>query len=148
MRSAHVVVTEGLVDQAYVRERCEPDAFADWAAFVAEPRNSPEEVEKLSGVPAALIRAAARLYATGGNGGDLLRARRDRAQPGQHGGDGAGQPRDGDRQCRSAGTGVNPLRGQNNVQGSCDMGSFPHEFPDYRHVAGPRCGRSMSANGG
>ncbi len=32
------------------------------------------------------------------------------------------------------GTGVNPLRGQNNVQGSCDMGSFPHEFPGYRHV--------------
>jgi len=33
------------------------------------------------------------------------------------------------------GTGVNPLRGQNNVQGSCDMGSFPHELPDYRHIA-------------
>jgi formate dehydrogenase major subunit len=32
--------------------------------------------------------------------------------------------------------GVNPLRGQNNVQGSCDMGSFPHELPGYRHVAG------------
>ena len=33
------------------------------------------------------------------------------------------------------GTGVNPLRGQNNVQGSCDMGSFPHELPGYRHVS-------------
>jgi len=33
------------------------------------------------------------------------------------------------------GVGVNPLRGQNNVQGSCDMGSFPHEFPGYRHVS-------------
>ena len=33
------------------------------------------------------------------------------------------------------GVGVNPLRGQNNVQGSCDMGSFPHEFPGYRHIA-------------
>ena len=33
------------------------------------------------------------------------------------------------------GVGVNPLRGQNNVQGSCDMGSFPHEYPGYRHVS-------------
>src|SRR5690606_10351831 len=33
------------------------------------------------------------------------------------------------------GVGVNPLRGQNNVQGSCDMGSFPHELPGYRHVS-------------
>src|SRR6185437_15372278 len=43
---AHVVVTEGLVDEAFVRERCDWDEFSDWAAFVAEPRNSPEEVEK------------------------------------------------------------------------------------------------------
>ena len=50
------------------------------------------------------------------------------------------------------GVGVNPLRGQNNVQGSCDMGSFPHEFPGYRHVSdadgarasSSRCGASRS----
>ncbi len=35
------------------------------------------------------------------------------------------------------GVGVNPLRGQNNVQGSCDMGSFPHELPGYRHISIP-----------
>jgi formate dehydrogenase major subunit len=35
------------------------------------------------------------------------------------------------------GVGVNPLRGQNNVQGSCDMGSFPHELPGYRHISDP-----------
>ena len=34
-----------------------------------------------------------------------------------------------------AGVGVNPLRGQNNVQGACDMGSFPHELPGYRHIS-------------
>ena len=47
---AHVIVTEGLVDEAFVRERCDWDEFQDWAAFVAEPRNSPEEVGKLAGV--------------------------------------------------------------------------------------------------
>src|SRR6185312_9994228 len=65
---AHVVVTEGLVDEAFVRERCDTQAFADWAAFVAEPRNSPEAVAPLTGVPAEAIRGAARLYAAGGNG--------------------------------------------------------------------------------
>ena len=49
---AHVIVTEGLVDEDFVRERCDWDAFQDWAHFVAEDRNSPEAVEKVSGVPA------------------------------------------------------------------------------------------------
>src|SRR5215467_1969678 len=49
---AHVVVKEGLVDEKFVRERCDWDEFQDWAAFVSEPHNSPEEVAKVSGVPA------------------------------------------------------------------------------------------------
>ncbi len=49
---AHVVVTEGLVNEAFVRERCDWDEFQDWAAFVAEERNSPEAVAKITGVPA------------------------------------------------------------------------------------------------
>ena len=100
---AHVVVTEGLVDEKFVRERCDWDAFQDWAAFVAQEHNSPEAVGKLAGVPAETIRAAARLYATGGNGADLLRARRHRAQPGLDRGDGDRQSRHGHRQYRPAG---------------------------------------------
>src|SRR5262249_51120675 len=65
---AHVIVTEGLVNETFVRERCDWDEFQRWAAFVSEPRNSPEEIAKISGVPAEAIRGAARLYATGGNG--------------------------------------------------------------------------------
>ncbi len=65
---AHVIVTEGLVNETFVRERCDWDEFQDWAAFVADARHSPEAVAKVSGVPAESIRAAARLYATGGNG--------------------------------------------------------------------------------
>src|SRR5208282_3699647 len=64
---AHVIVTEGLVNEAFVRERCDPAEFQDWAEFVVDERHSPEAVEKVSGVPAELIRKAARLYATGGN---------------------------------------------------------------------------------
>src|SRR3546814_16694462 len=64
---AHVVVTEGLADEAFVRERCDWDEFQDWAAFVSQPEGSPEATELLTRVPAAELRAAARLDAPGGN---------------------------------------------------------------------------------
>ena len=65
---AHVVVTEGLVKRDYVAERCEPEDFARWEKFIAEPKNSPETLESITGVKAADVRAAARLYANAGNG--------------------------------------------------------------------------------
>jgi formate dehydrogenase major subunit len=132
---AHVIVTEGLVNETFVRERCEIDAFEAWKEFVSDPKYSPEAIAKVTGVPAQQIREAARLYATGGNGAiyyglgvtehsqgstavmclaNLAMATGNYGRPG---------------------VGVNPMRGQNNVQGSCDMGSFPHEFTGYRHVA-------------
>src|SRR5208337_3838209 len=132
---AHVIVTEGLVDEAFVRARCDWGEYQDWAAFVAEERNSPEAVEKYAGVPADLVRGAARLYATGGNatiyyglgvtehsqGSTTVMAIANLAMATGN----VGKP----------GVGVNPLRGQNNVQGACDMGSFPHEISGYRHIS-------------
>jgi formate dehydrogenase major subunit len=132
---AHVIVTEGLVNEKFVRERCSMDEYREWAAFVAEERNSPEAVEKFTGVPAELTRAAARLYATGGNaaihyglgvtehsqGSTTVMAIANLAMATGN----LGRP----------GVGVSPLRGQNNVQGSCDMGSFPHELPGYQHIS-------------
>ena len=132
---AHVAVVEGLLDRAYVAERCEPDDFARWEAFISGPENSPEAVESVSGVPADELRAAARLYAAAPNaaiyyglgvtehsqGSTMVMAMANLAMATGNIG--------------RAGVGVNPLRGQNNVQGSCDMGSFPHELPGYRHVS-------------
>jgi len=136
---AHVVVTEGLVNEAFVKERCDIAAFDRWRRFIAEERNSPEAVEKVSGVPAAVIRGAARLYATGGGSG---------GNSAIYYGLGVTEHSQGSTmvigmanlamacgQLGRPGVGVNPLRGQNNVQGACDMGSFPHEFPGYRHVS-------------
>ncbi len=132
---AHVVLTEGLVKEDYVRERCDMDSFAEWAGFVADPSRSPEATEQYTGVPAAALREAARLYAKGPNAAiyyglgvtehsqgstaviclaNLAMATGNFGRPG---------------------VGVNPLRGQNNVQGACDMGSFPHELPGYRHLS-------------
>ncbi len=132
---AHVVVTEGLVDEAFVRERCDLDEFRDWAAFVAEPRNAPEEVEKVSGVPAETIRAAARLYATGGNGAFYYGLGVTEHSQGSTTVMAIANLAMATGNIGRPGVGVNPLRGQNNVQGSCDMGSFPHELPGYRHVS-------------
>lgn len=151
---AHVVVTEGLLDEAYIAERCDPKAFAEWREFVARPDNSPEAMEEVTGVPAADIRAAARLFATGATDGsarslaERIAAGGRRPNAAIYYGLGVTEHSQGSTAVMGIanlamatgnvgreGVGVNPLRGQNNVQGSCDMGSFPHELPGYRHVS-------------
>src|ERR1700733_2311131 len=103
--------------------------------IVSDPRNIPEAMADITGVPAEDIRGAARLYATGGNaafyyglgitehsqGSTAVIAIANLAMVTGN----IGRP----------GVGVNPLRGQNNVQGSCDMGSFPRELSGYRHIS-------------
>ncbi len=132
---SHVVVSEGLVDRAFVDERCNPESFRAWEAFIRLPENSPETLEHATGVPADQVRAAARAYARAPNaaiyyglgvtehsqGSTMVMAMANLAMATGNIG--------------RSGVGVNPLRGQNNVQGSCDMGSFPHEFSGYRHVS-------------
>src|SRR5581483_3273758 len=132
---AHVVVTEGLVDEAYVAERCDKPAFERWRAFIAEERHSPEAIEDISGVPAADLRAAARLYATGGNAAIYYGLGVTEHSQGSTAVMGMANLAMATGNLGKVGVGVNPLRGQNNVQGSCDMGSFPHEFSGYRHVS-------------
>ena len=133
---AHVIVTEGLMDEGFIRTRCDWDEFQDYAAFVADPRHSPEATELLTGVPAADLRAAARLFATGGNGAIYYGLGVTEHSQGSTTVIGIANLAMLTGNVGRPGVGVNPLRGQNNVQGSCDMGSFPHELPGYRHVKG------------
>ncbi len=132
---AHVIVTEDLVDHEFVAERCEPDDFATWAAFISAPEYSPEATEEITGVPAADLRAAARLYASGGNAAIYYGLVVTEHSQGSTMVMGIANLAMATGNIGRQGVGVNPLRGQNNVQGSCDMGSFPHEFPGYRHVS-------------
>ena len=132
---AHVIVVEGLVDEAFVAARCERESFERWRAFIAGAEHAPEVVERHTGVPAEELRSAARLYAKARNaaiyyglgvtehsqGSTMVMGLANLAMAAGHIG------RDG--------VSVNPLRGQNNVQGACDMGSFPHEFSGYRHIS-------------
>ncbi len=132
---AHVIVTEGLADEDFIRARCDVEAYEDWARFVSDERHSPETLEPVTRVPAGDLREAARLYATGGNSAIYY-------------GLGVTEHSQGSSTVMAIanlamvtgnigrkGVGVNPLRGQNNVQGACDMGSFPHELPGYRHLS-------------
>ena len=130
----HVVVTEGLVDRAFVTQRCEADSFAVWEEFIARPENSPEATEQITGVPAEQVRAAARLYATAPNGAIYYGLGVTEHSQGSTMVMGMANLAMATGNIGREGVGINPLRGQNNVQGSCDMGSFPNELPGYRPV--------------
>lgn len=132
---AHVIVDEKLVDEEFVAARCETEAFAKWRAYVGDPLRSPEAMQDEIGVPAHLIREAARLYATGGNGAIYYGLGVTEHSQGSTAVMGIANLAMATGNIGRRGVGVNPLRGQNNVQGSCDMGSFPHELPGYRHVS-------------
>jgi formate dehydrogenase major subunit len=145
---AHVVVTEGLTRESYVEERCEIESYRRWKEFVAHPDRSPEATADVTGVPAEMVRGAARLYASAKNGAIYY-------------GLGVTEHSQGTTTVMSIanlamatgnlgreGVGVNPLRGQNNVQGSCDMGSFPHELTAYRHISDNKTRALFEANWG
>lgn len=126
----HVIVEEGLYDKEYVDSRTE--GFEGLKGVLK--RYTPEFVREITGVPAAKIVAAARLYASGRpaaifyamgitqhiTGTDNVKSIANLAML-----------------CGNVGVeggGVNPLRGQNNVQGACDMGALPNVFPAYQPV--------------
>jgi len=131
---AHVIVTEGLFDEAFVRERCDWDEFQDWATFVSDPKHSPEAIAEMIGVDAQTMRTAAREFATGGNGAIYYGLGVTEHSQGSTTVMAIANLAMATGNIGRPGVGVNPLRGQNNVQGSCDMGSFPHELPGYRHI--------------
>ena len=131
---AYTIIEEGLADLDYVEKRCEKEAFEEWLNFIKQPRNAPEAVAHLLGGDAGKVREAARRYATAPNasiyyglgvtehsqGSTMVMGLANLAMlTGNLGRDGVG---------------INPLRGKNNVQGSCDRGSFPHEYSGYRSV--------------
>ena len=133
---AHVIVSEGLVAEDYVRERCDIESFEAWKTMILKPENSPEAVAKVAGVDAETLRAAARLYGSANNASIYYGLGVTEHSQGSTMVMGMANLAMATGNLGRSGVGVNPLRGQNNVQGSCDMGSFPHELPGYRHISG------------
>jgi formate dehydrogenase major subunit len=134
---AHTVLSEGLEDSEFIEKRCDLEAYNDWREFILDEKNSPESVERETGVPAETVRAAARLYADVPNGAIYYGLGVSEHSQGSTMVMGIANLAMATGNLGREGVGVNPLRGQNNVQGSCDMGSFPHELPGYRHVSDP-----------
>ncbi|MEY3815321.1 MAG: Formate dehydrogenase, alpha subunit [Pseudomonadota bacterium] len=132
---AHVIVTEKLMDDSFIKARCEDDAFKSWKDFITKPENSPEVMSAFTGVDAKDVRAAAKLFAKGGNAAIYYGLGVTEHSQGSTMVMGIANLAMLTGNIGREGVGVNPLRGQNNVQGACDMGSFPHEFPGYRHVS-------------
>ena len=129
----HVIVEEGLVDEAFVRDRT--SGYAELAENVQ--KYSPEAMAPICGIDAQTIREVARLYAT--SRGSMILWGMGISQH-VHGTDNArclialalstgqiGKP----------GSGLHPLRGQNNVQGASDSGLIPMFYPDYQRVNTP-----------
>ncbi|MBT3425864.1 MAG: formate dehydrogenase subunit alpha [Gammaproteobacteria bacterium] len=132
---AHVIISEERHAEDYINERSDVEAFAKWRNFILDEKHSPENTADITGIDAAELRGAARLYAQAANAAIFY-------------GLGVTEHSQGSTAVMAIanlamltgnlgreGVGVNPLRGQNNVQGSCDMGSFPHELPGYRHIS-------------
>jgi formate dehydrogenase major subunit len=132
---AHVVMAENLFDADYVASRCDEQSFRDWREFVLRPENSPEATAAQTGVPANDLRGAARLYAGAGNGAIYYGLGVTEHAQGSTAVMAIANLAMATGNVGREGVGVNPLRGQNNVQGSCDMGSFPHELTGYRHIS-------------
>jgi len=141
---AHVVVTEGLEDSAFIEARCEQEPYRKWRDFIASEQNSPEATERITGIPASELRAAARLFASVPNAAIYYGLGVSEHSQGSTTVMGIANLAMVTGNLGREGVGVNPLRGQNNVQGSCDMGSFPHELPGYRHISDPEV-RSLFA---
>jgi formate dehydrogenase major subunit len=131
---AHTIVSEGLANEKFLAERCDPKDFAAWREFILRPENSPEAMAEVTGVPAKDVRGAARLYATARNSAIYYGLGVTEHSQGSTMVMGMANLAMLTGNLGRNGVGVNPLRGQNNVQGSCDMGSFPHEYSGYRHV--------------
>jgi formate dehydrogenase major subunit len=134
---AHTIVTEGLAASEFIAERCEEAAYITWCEFISQEQNSPEVTERITGIPASELRAAARLFATAPNAAIYYGLGVSEHSQGSTAVMGIANLAMVTGNLGREGVGVNPLRGQNNVQGSCDMGSFPHELPGYRHVSDP-----------
>ena len=142
---AHVIVTEGLEKREFVEARCDLTQWQQWREFVSRPEHSPESTAAVTGIPAEALRAAARLFAGAANAAIYYGLGVTEHSQGSTTVMGIANLAMATGNLGRRGVGVNPLRGQNNVQGSCDMGSFPHEFPGYRHVSDPGVRASFEA---
>ena len=128
----HVILAEGLADEAFIAARMEPESYQLLKTVVAG--YTPERVEAISGIPAGEVKRAARLYALAKRATILYAMGITQHTSGVDNVTSVANLAMLTGNVGREGTGVNPLRGQNNVQGACDMGGLPNFYPGYQVV--------------
>jgi len=129
----NVIISEGLANEDFIATRTE--GFADLSKTVA--RYTPEYAAEITGVPAELIREAARVYATSERASILYTLGITQHICGTENVMAVANLALATGNIGKPSTGVNPLRGQNNVQGACDMGALPDVYTSYQKVEDP-----------
>ena len=127
----HVIVKEGLADMDFIKERTE--GFEELAEIVKD--YTPEKVAKICHIDAEDIRKAARMYAKAKKAPIIYCLGVTEHSTGTEGVMSLSNLAMAVGKIGKSGCGINPLRGQNNVQGACDMGCMPYDFPGYQKVA-------------
>jgi formate dehydrogenase major subunit len=143
-----VIVTEKLYNESFVKARCEVHEFENWKKFVSSEKYSPETIGPLAGVDPEDIRRAARLYASGPNSSIYYGLGVTEHSQGSTGVMCLGNLGLACGMLGREGVGVNPLRGQGNVQGGSCLGSWPHVFSGYRFVTDETTRKSFEAEWG
>jgi formate dehydrogenase alpha subunit len=136
----HVILEEGLHDEDYIRQRTE--GFEDLRRVVES--YTPQRVEKITGIPSEDLKVAARIYARAPAAAILYAMGITQHTRGT---DNVKSLANLAMLCGNVGiphAGVNPLRGQNNVQGACDMGALPNVFSGYQPVGDPEVRKRMA----
>ena len=131
---SHVIVREKLYQENFIRARCEWHEFENWAALVGSDQYAPEVIGPLARIDPQAIREAARLYAGGPNSAIYYGLGVTEHSQGSTGVMCLGNLALACGMLGREGVGVNPLRGQGNVQGGSCLGSWPHVFSGYRFV--------------
>ena len=126
----HIIIEEGLVNEEFVRERTEN--FDAMREIVKD--YTPEKVAEICGIDADKLREAARIYATAKTAPIMYCLGVTEHHTGTEGVMSLSNLAMMVGKLGRPGCGVNPIRGQNNVQGACDMGAAPNQFPGYQNI--------------
>ncbi|NIW23672.1 MAG: molybdopterin-dependent oxidoreductase, partial [Gammaproteobacteria bacterium] len=144
----HVIVRENMHDPEFIKSRCEWQEFEHWAELVGSDEYSPENIGPIAGVDPEDIRAAARIYASGPRSTIYYGLGVTEHSQGSTGVMCLGNLALSCGMYGREGVGVNPLRGQGNVQGGSCLGSWPHVFTGYRFVTDEATRSSFEAEWG
>ncbi len=132
---AHVILKEFLADEKFIQERCDAESFKLWRDFISDESNSPEAASKICNIGKSDIVNAAKFYAEAKNASIFYGLGVTEHLQGSSGVLAIANLAMVTGNIGRRGTGVSPLRGQNNVQGAADMGAAPEAFSGYRHVS-------------